>query len=148
MVDQSLILLGLHRFLRIFHLDVLMWFNIRASLLIHLQCFLLLFHLSQSSSSWQITVSFQAMSILLTLGLLGFIVMRVFFFHQLNLIMCFGTASISSSSLVLRIVLWWFVVFHILAELCDSRANLNGTMHKPLVVEVRIDWIKLSLSLT
>jgi hypothetical protein len=59
--------------------------------------------------------------------------------------MSLGTASISSSSLILRIVFRWFVVFHVLAKLCDSWAYLDGTMHKPIVIEVRIiDWIKSS----
>ena len=72
----------------------------------------------------------------------------MFFLHQLNLIVCFGTASVSPSPLVLRIVLAWFVVFHVLAQFCNSWAYFDGTMHESLIVEVRIDWIKRSSSLS
>lgn len=145
LVDQCLIFLRFERFLSIFHLYVFMWFIVRGSLLLHLQCFLLFFDFSKSSSCRQIAVSFKTVGVLLAFGLLWFIVMWFFIFHQLNLIMSLGTASISSSSLILRIVFRWFVVFYVLAELCDSWAYLNGTMHKPIVVEVRIiDWIKSS----
>ena len=88
------------------------------------------------------------MSILLTLrSFLVFFLMGIFFLHQLDLIMSFCTTSISSSSLILWIVLRWFIMSHILTQLCDSWTYLDGTMHKLLIVEVGIDWIKASCSL-
>ena len=88
------------------------------------------------------------MSVLLTLrGFLVFFLMGIFFLHQLDLIMSFCTTSISSSSLILWIVLRWFIMSHILTQLCDSWTYLDGTMHKLLIVEVGIDWIKASCSL-
>jgi hypothetical protein len=50
--------------------------------------------------------------------------------------MGFGAASISSTPLVLRIVLGWLVVSHVLAQLGDSWADFDGAVHELLVVEV------------
>jgi hypothetical protein len=90
------------------------------------------------------------MGVLLAFCFFVAVVMRMLFFHELDLIMCFSTTSISSSPLILRIVFRWFVMTNILTKFCDSWANLYGTMHKLLIVEVRIDRTKMisSLSLT